>query len=169
MCFFFFFSFIEIVCRHYRSEYQRLPTSMDLPVHFAKSCQSLPVMLMWRLTLHQSRAAEPVALACNCPLSAVAAVPDADACVIDSLHLTSAMSEQRSIQQISARKNTRSSVSVLALGLRCLCMPVCVCVFLQVTQFVTKPMSIAHRCDLQGHFIGQKRGGGGRERERERE
>ncbi len=42
----------------------------------------------------------------------------------------------------------------------------CVCVFLQVRQFVTKPVSVAHRCDLQGHFIGQKRGeeGGGREK-----
>lgn len=76
-----------------------LPTSMDLPVHFVKSCQSLSAMLMLRLTLHQSRSAEPVALACS--LSAVAAVLDADACVIDSLHLTSAMSEQWSIQQIS--------------------------------------------------------------------
>lgn len=44
--------------------------------------------------------------------------------------------------------------------------PLYVCMFLQVRQFVTKPMSVAHRCDLQGRFIGQNRGeeGGGREK-----
>lgn len=31
-------------------------------------------------------------------------LPSADACAIDSLHLTSAMSEQQSIQQITARE-----------------------------------------------------------------
>lgn len=77
----------------------------------------LPAMLMRRLTVHQSgsssssraRGLGSLSAAVAAATAAAAAVPDADACVIDSLHLTSAMSEQRSIQQICARKSTRSS------------------------------------------------------------
>lgn len=74
---------------------------------------------------------------------AVAAVLDADACVIDSLHLTSAMSEQRSIQQISARKITRSSQCVLCCSARAHVLMYSVCVFVSAGTTVCHK---AHEC-----------------------
>lgn len=79
-------------------------------VHFAKSLPIPPSHVNVEVDTASKQGSRACGLGLCCTLSAVAAVLDADACVIDSLHLTSAMSEQRSIQQISARKTTRSSV-----------------------------------------------------------
>ena len=59
------------------------------------------------------------------------------------------MSEQRSILQISARKTTHSRMCVcvfvcVCVGAQVQVLVMYVCVFLQVRQFVTKPMSVAH-------------------------
>lgn len=71
---------------------------MDLPVHLAKSCQSLPGYVNVNVDTASKQGHQSLR-PWNCTsYTAVAAVPDADACVIDSLHLTFAMSQQRSIQ-----------------------------------------------------------------------
>lgn len=74
----------------------------------------------------------------GCTLTALVAALDADACVIDSLHLTSARSEERSIYQISARNTTAGCVCVCACLTLCVLskreVPIpCVCVYVFVS------------------------------------
>lgn len=68
----------------------------------------------------KSQHTHTVPLSLSPSLSALATIPHADVCVclIDSSHLTSAMSEQRSIRHISARKAIRRG--------GCACVFVCV-------------------------------------------
>lgn len=69
----------------------------------------------------------------GCTLTALVAALDADACVIDSLHLTSARSEERSIYQSSARNTTAGCVclTLCVLSKREVPIPcVCVCMYL---------------------------------------
>ena len=130
---------------------------------------------MWRLTLHQSRAAEPVALqlysvCCSCCSRCW--------CMCDWFITSDLCNVWAAINSADLCQENHSQQNV------CVCVCVCVCWCsgsgaCYVCVRVSAGKTVCHkahecsapRCDLQGHFIGRnwggEGGGGGRGREGE--